>query len=146
LAFNGRPPVQVASIARQLQEILEAAEKENLGCRPDEPVAIGISGGRLRIAFMHPDMARFFGPAWQMPIGAGSPEGGEQIVVIAQRTSDHRLHLHPLNAKFRESISHVPADDAVMFPGAEIGDWHSYEQFGTRMSPFAARREQAATP
>ncbi len=131
---DGRPAVQVASIARQLQEIVDTAEREGLGCQPDEPVAIGISGGRLRIAFMHPDMARFFGPAWQMPIGAGSREGGEQIVVVAQSTDDRRLHLYPLNAKYRESINHVPADDEVMFPGAEIGDWHSYEQFGTRMS------------
>ena len=131
---DGRPAVQVASIARQLQEIVDTAEGEGLGCQPDEPVAIGISGGRLRIAFMHPDMARFSGPAWQMPIGAGAQDGGEQIVVVAQPTSDRRLHLYPLNAKYRESINHVPADDEVMFPGAEVGDWHSYEQFGTRMS------------
>ena len=34
------------------------------------PAAIGISGGRFRIAFMHPDMGRFYGPAWQMPAGS----------------------------------------------------------------------------
>ncbi|MBI5692952.1 MAG: NTP transferase domain-containing protein [Verrucomicrobia bacterium] len=129
-----RPPAQVASIARQLQEILDTAQREKLGCQPDEPIAIGISGGRLRVAFMHPDMSRFFGPAWQMPIGAGSAEAGEQIVVLAQPTNDRRLHLYPLDAKYRESINTVPADDEVMYPGAEIGDWHSYEHFGTRMS------------
>lgn len=129
-----RPPVQVAAIARQLEELLAANEREKIGCDPDAPVALGISGGRLRIAFMHPDMARFYGPAWQMPIGAGSPDGGEQIVVLAQSTQDHRLHLFPLNAKFRESINHLPADDAAMFPGQNVSDWHSYEGFGTRMS------------
>lgn len=129
-----RPAAQVASIARQLQEIVETVHRERLGCQPDDPVAIGISGGRLRIAFMHPDMSRFFGPAWQMPIGAGSAEAGEQIVVVAQSTNDHRLHLYPLDAKYRESINAIPADDDVMYPGAEIGDWHTYENFGTRMS------------
>ena len=36
--------------------------REKLAFQPDRPVGIGISGGRLRIAFMHPDMVRFFGP------------------------------------------------------------------------------------
>jgi CTP:molybdopterin cytidylyltransferase MocA len=129
-----RPSVQIAAIARQLEELLTANEQEKLGCDPDAPVALGISGGRLRIAFMHPDMARFYGPAWQMPIGAGSPEGSEQIVVLAQSTKDHRLHLFPLNAKFRESINHLPADDAAMFPGQNVSDWQSYEDFGNQMS------------
>lgn len=129
-----RPAGQVASIVRQLQELIEAAAKEKLGWRPDQAVAIGISGGRLRIAFMHPDMGRFFGPAWQMPIGAGDMHGGEQIVVFAQQASDRRIHLFPLDPKYRENINNVPADDDVMYPGAEISDWHSYEGFGTRMS------------
>ena len=129
-----RPAGQVASITRQLQELLEAATREKLGWRPDQAVAIGISGGRLRIAFMHPDMGRFFGPAWQMPIGAGDVHGGEQIVVLAQQASDRRIHLFPLDPKYRENINHVSADDEVMYPGADISDWHSYEGFGTRMS------------
>jgi bifunctional UDP-N-acetylglucosamine pyrophosphorylase/glucosamine-1-phosphate N-acetyltransferase len=78
----GRPAVQVASVALQLEELLAGNKRDKLGCEPDAPVAIGVSGGRLRIAFMHPDMGRFFGPAWQMPIGAGSAGGGEQIVVL----------------------------------------------------------------
>ena len=71
----GRPAGQVASIARQLEELLSAARREKLGFDPGRPVGIGISGGRLRIAFMHPDMVRFYGPAWQMPIGAGDEAG-----------------------------------------------------------------------
>ncbi|MBI5767197.1 MAG: NTP transferase domain-containing protein [Verrucomicrobia bacterium] len=130
----GRPKNQIASIARQLAEIVESDAREKLGCAGADPVAIGISGGRLRIAFMHPDMGRFFGPAWQMPIGAGSEASGEQIVVVAQATDDRRLHLYPLNPKYRENINHLAADDEIMFPGAEIADWHSYEHFGTRMS------------
>ena len=129
-----RPPAQVASIARQLRDLLETAERENLGCDPAAPCALGVSGGRLRVAFMHPDMARFYGPAWQMPIGAGSPTGGEQIVVLAQPAADRRLHLYPLDARFRESINHLPADDEAMFPGQQVSDWHSYEGFGTRLS------------
>ena len=77
---SDRPGGQVASIARQLNELDTAIVSEQLGFDPDRPVAIGISGGRLRIAFMHPDMGRFYGPAWQMPIGAAAdPTGAEQI-------------------------------------------------------------------
>jgi len=129
-----RPPGQVASIARQLQELFDTAAREKLLWQPDKPVALGVSGGRLRIAFMHPDMGRFFGPAWQMPIGAGNAKGGEQIVVLAQEADDRRIHLYPLDPKYRENVNHVSADDEVMYPGAEISDWHSYEGFGTRMS------------
>ncbi len=129
-----RPPGQVASIARQLTDLWEANRREKLGFNPDEPIALGISGGRLRIAFMHPDMGRFFGPAWQMPIGAADAQGNEQIVVLAQCATDHRIHLFPLDPKFRETINSVEADGDAMFPGAEVSDWHSYEGFGTRMS------------
>ncbi len=131
---TGRPPVQVASIARQLQELMAAAAREKLGFRPDRPVAIGVAGGRLRIAFMHPDMQRFFGPAWQMPIGAGTPEGDEQISVLAQPADDRRIHLYPVNPKYRESINFISSDNDVMYPDERISDLHTYEEFGTRMS------------
>ena len=101
---------------------------------PDRPVGIGISGGRLRIAFMHPDMVRFFGPAWQMPIGAATPQGEEQIVVLLQSADDGRIHLFPINPKYRESINFVPSDNDVMYPGEDVSDLHTYEEFGTRMS------------
>lgn len=130
----GRPAVQVAAIARQLEELTAAAIKERLGFKADRPVAIGVAGGRLRIAFMHPDMQRFFGPAWQMPIGAGTPEGDEQIVVFTQAAHDRRIHLFPINPKYRENINHVAADSDAMYPGEDIADLHAYEEFGTRMS------------
>jgi hypothetical protein len=129
-----RPAGQVASIARQLGELVLTAQRESLEFRPDRPVGIGISGGRLRIAFMHPDMVRFYGPAWQMPIGAGDVFGEEQIVVLAQETDDRRIHLFPTNPRYRESINFVPSDSSVMYPGEDISDLHAYEQFGTRMS------------
>ena len=129
-----RPPGQSASIARQLRELTEAAVREKLAFEPDRPVAIGISGGRLRIAFMHPDMVRFCGPAWQMPIGAGDAEGGEQITILAQSAADRRIHLFPMNPQYRETINFISADDEVMYPGEEISDLHRYEQFGTHMS------------
>ena len=53
----------------------EGLEEEALGFQADAPVGIGVSGGRVRIAFMHPDMGRFYGPAWQMPIGARDEAG-----------------------------------------------------------------------
>ncbi|MFB3830158.1 MAG: NTP transferase domain-containing protein [Bryobacteraceae bacterium] len=130
----GRPAGQVASIARQLQELMAAAAREKLGFKPDAPVAIGISGGRLRIAFMHPDMMRFFGPAWQMPIGAGDAAGGEQITILVQSSEDRRIHLYPVNPQYRESVNSVASDNEVMYPGEEISDLHAYEEFGTRMS------------
>ena len=129
-----RPHSQVQSIARQLGELIEAVMKEKLAFDPAQPIGIGISGGRLRIAFMHPDMTRFHGPAWQIPIGAGSEEGEEQIVVLVQGAEDRRIHLFPLNPKYRENINSIASDDEVMYPGEEISDLHSYEEFGTRMS------------
>jgi len=129
-----RPAVQVAAIARQLEELLGAASREKLGFVPSQPVAIGISGGRLRIAFMHPDMTRFFGPAWQMPIGAGDPEGEEQIVLLAQSAENGQIQLFPTNPKYRENVNYIASDIAVMYPGEEISDWNTYEEFGTRMS------------
>jgi hypothetical protein len=37
---------------------------------------------------MHPDMVRFYGPAWHIPIGAGDMEGDEQIIVMIQIAND----------------------------------------------------------
>ena len=130
----GRPTAQVLSITRQLEELMAAAEHGASEFKGDSPVAIGISGGRLRIAFMHPDMARFFGPAWQMPIGAGHGYGDEQIVLLAQAGNDHQIHLFPTAPEYREIVNSIPADVEVMYPGEEIVDMHGYEEFGTRMS------------
>jgi molybdopterin-guanine dinucleotide biosynthesis protein A len=129
-----RPAGQVASIACQLEELQAGNGRDRLGFRPDAPVGIGIAGGRLRIAFMHPDMTRFFGPAWQMPIGARDAGGREQIVVAAQASDDGRLHLRPMDPRYQESIEAVPSDSEVMYPGEDISDWQTYEGFGTRVS------------
>lgn len=129
-----RPPGQIASIARQLGELVSTVEHRKLGFKPDEPVGIGISGGRLRIAFMHPDMNRFFGPAWQMPIGAGCSSGDEQILVLVQTADDRRIHLFPTNPEYREKTDFVPSDDDKMYPGDDISNVHAYEEFGTQMS------------
>ncbi len=134
LIVTDRPVVQVAAVARQIEELVRTASRERLGFKPDEPVALGISGGRFRIAFMHPDMGRFFGPAWQMPIGAGDPAGEEQIVLAVQSAGDCQIHLFPTNPRYRESVNFIASDTAVMYPGEEISDWHTYEEFGTRMS------------
>lgn len=132
--ITDRPPAQVAAIARQVTELVTAAAQENLGFADDQPVALGITGGRLRIAFMHPDMARFFGPAWQMPIGAGDAAGDEQIVLLVQPANDGRLHLYPLNPDYRERLNFLPADNEAMYPDEAIADLHQYEVFGTHMS------------
>lgn len=129
-----RPAGQVASIARQLEELASAVSREKLGFRPDRPVAVGMAGGRLRIAFMHPDMQRFFGPAWQIPIGAGEAAGDEQIVLLTQGADDRRIHLYPLDPRYRESVNFISADHEVMYPDEDISDLHTYEAFGTRMS------------
>jgi hypothetical protein len=131
---TGRPPGQIASVARQLEEMMEMIRKEKLDFEPDKPLGIGVSGGRLRIAFMHPDMARFFGPAWQMPIGACNESGDQQIVVMIQSASDGRIHLTPMNQKFRETINYIPADYEFMYPDEKVSDINAYEKFGTRMS------------
>jgi NDP-sugar pyrophosphorylase family protein len=129
----GRTREQSLAIARQIQEIVQTASIEELDFSPDAPVAIGVSGGRMRIAFMHPDMSRFFGPAWQLPIGAGSEEGNEQIVVLAQEGGDGRVHLFPIDPNYRERVNQV-ANDESAYPGKDVEDVHAYEGFGTQMS------------
>ncbi len=132
--IKDRPAGQVASFARQLAELLEGEQREGLRFEPDAPVAIGLSGGRLRIAFMHPDMARFYGPAWQMAIGAADEQGREQVAVLVQEADDRRIHLFPMDPRYRESVNALPADDPEMYPGSQVSDLHAYEVFGTRMS------------
>ncbi len=129
-----RPAEQVESIARQLEELQNLIRNERLDLKADRPVGIGISGGRLRIASMHPDMVRFFGPAWQMPIGAGTAAGSEQIVLLAQRANNRQIHLFPANPEYREDINAIPADNSAMYPDESVSDLHAYETFGTRMS------------
>ncbi|MCP5110917.1 MAG: hypothetical protein GY953_08795, partial [bacterium] len=130
--LEGRPAAQAASIARQLRQLMAASADSAF--EPEKPVAIGVSGGRLRIAFMHPDMVRFCGPAWQMPIGAGDAEGREQIVILLQPSDDQRIRLSPLEQQYREIVNFISADTEVMYPGDEVRDLHQYEQFGTQMS------------
>ncbi len=134
-----RPPIQAAAIARQLRALIEGAAREDLGFAPDRPVAIGVAGGRLRIAFMHPDMARFFGPAWQMPIGAGHADGSEQIVMLVQASNDGSIRLHPIESRYRERLSSIAADLDAMYPGQDVIDPNTYEAFGTRMSETLLR-------
>ena len=131
---EGRPAGQIASIARQLNELASEVSREKLPFEAGSPVGIGISGGRLRIAFMHPDMVRFYGPAWQTPIGAGDAAGDEQVVVLVQGADDRRILLFPVKPEYRESVNFVPSDIEAMYPGNEISDLHMYEDFGTRMS------------
>jgi hypothetical protein len=132
--IDERPSGQVQSIIRQIGDLLSMIKSEKLSFEPDKPVGIGISGGRLRIAFMHPDMSRFFGPAWQMPIGARNENGEEQVIVILQSAEDGRIHYVPMNQQYRESINFIPSDFNAMYPGEEISDMNAYEKFGTRMS------------
>ncbi len=129
-----RPVGQVAAIAAQISELLEMAHRDRLGYDDRQPVSLGISGGRLRIAFMHPDMGRFFAPAWQMPIGAADATGREQIVVMLQKADDGAIHLFPADFEFREKLNMLPADNEFMYPGEEVTDWYSYEGFGTHMT------------
>ncbi len=131
---KGRPAGQVESIAAQFEELWKAAEGAHLGFAADKPVALGVSGGRFRIAFMHPDMGRFYGPAWQTPIGAKNEAGREQVVIAVQESDDRRIHLYPTNEEFREKLDSIASDDASMYPGEEIIDWYSYESFGTQLA------------
>ena len=119
-----RPEGQVSSIASQLEELAHMVQRERLGLDPDRPVGIGISGGRLRLAFMHPDMVRFYGPAWQMPIGAVDQDGDEQIVMLVQPSDDGRMHLYPLDRIYRENRDDVDVDMDCMYPGTAITDVH----------------------
>ncbi len=134
LIMSGRPAGQVASIAKQLNKLMALIQKKKLPFEPGKPIGIGIAGGRLRIAIMHPDMVRFYGPAWQMPIGAGDSSGEEQIVILIQESEDHRIHLLPRKKQYREYINSISADDDAMYPGEDISDMITYEKFGTKMS------------
>ncbi|MDD5676618.1 MAG: NTP transferase domain-containing protein [Kiritimatiellae bacterium] len=130
----GRSAGQIASIACQLHELQNSTSTEEAGFSPGLPLAIGISGGRFRIAFMHPDMGRFYGPAWQMPTGAADAKGREQIVLLAQAAADGQIHHFPANPKFREKTDSIPADDPRMYPDETVNDVYKYEEFGTRMA------------
>ncbi len=132
--ISERPKGQSAAIVQQLEELISTIKEEDLEFEANRPVSIGISGGRLRIAFMHPDMGRFFGPAWQLPIGAADANGKEQIVILMQEASDRFIHLFPIDPKFRESVNILPSDNEIMYPGNKISDLHSYELFGMNMS------------
>ena len=68
-----RPEGQMRAIASQLHDLC------SVELEADREVGIGIAGGRLRIAFMHPDMVRFYGPAWQVPIGSPDALARHQI-------------------------------------------------------------------
>jgi len=129
-----RSPGQTASIAAQLRELLQADAREEIPFAPDRPVAVGVSGGRFRIAFMHPDMGRFFGPAWQMPTGARDASGREQIVLLAQPTEDRKIHHLSTQAAFREKVNSVAADDPAMYPADDVDNIYKYEAFGTRLA------------
>ncbi len=130
----GRTAGQTASLAAQLRELLQTAEREDACLRPASPVAIGVSGGRFRIAFMHPDMGRFFGPAWQMPTGAADAAGREQLVLLAQQADDGKIRHLPTQPAFRERVSAVPADTPSLFPPDDIDSVNKYEAFGTRLA------------
>ena len=129
-----RSPGQTASIVAQLRELLQAAEREEAGYTPESPVAIGVSGGRFRIAFMHPDMGRFFGPAWQMPTGAADVSGREQIVLLAQQTEDGKIYHLPTLPVFREKVNSIAADNPAMYPSDDVDSIYKYEAFGTHMA------------
>jgi hypothetical protein len=129
-----RTPGQTASIVGQLRELLHAAQQEEASLYPERPIAIGVSGGRFRIAFMHPDMGRFFGPAWQMPTGAADADGREQIVLLAQQSEDGKISHLPTQPVFRERVNSVPADTPAMYPPDEVDSVTKYEAFGTRMA------------
>lgn len=129
-----RPVGQVASLRRQLAELWNAAQDKKLGFQFASPVAMGAAGGRLRIAFMHPDMGRFYGPAWQTPLGAKDEEGTQQILLLVQEADDRRVHLNPLNPLYQESVDFIESDWDEMYPDLSVSDWYSYEEFGTKMS------------
>lgn len=131
---KGRSAGQIASIARQLEQLYYYLLKKETGFQPDKPIALGISGGRLRIAFMHPDMERFYGPAWQMPIGAKNEDGDEQIILLLQKTENNRIHLYPVNPRYQEKIDSVPSDNKWLFPSDDVNNLHTYEAFGSRLS------------
>ncbi len=135
LIAAARPAGQIESIANQLQELVaQPTIGDHCPLGEAEPVGIGICGGRLRIAFMHPDMGRFFGPAWQMPIGAADQSGREQIVVLMQRANDEEIRFSPANPAFREQCNSIDAGTECMFPGTDVVDLHRYELFGTSMA------------
>lgn len=123
-----RPEGQLQAIARQLHDLC------SVDLDPGREVGIGISGGRLRIAFMHPDMVRFYGPAWQVPIGSRDALVRHQIVALVQPRDDGTVALSALNPFYRDDSAVLPADAPWAYPGPEVTDWYAYESFGTRMS------------
>ena len=135
-----RPLGQAASIARQLTQLMRVALRPDAGFELAGPVAIGVCGGRARLAFMHPDMARFLGPAWQMPTGAKDASGDEQIVLLLQGTSDHAIHFHSLVEKYGEPCASLPVVEDVFSPHVGIADVYGYEHFGLNLSDWVSEQ------
>jgi hypothetical protein len=125
---SDRPEGQLRAIAWQLHDLC------SVELDPDRSVGIGIAGGRLRIAFMHPDMVRFYGPAWQVPIGSPNAIARHQIVALVQSRKDGMVALSALNQFYRDDSAVLPAGEPWMYPGPDVTDWYGYETFGTRMS------------
>ena len=123
-----RPEGQMRAIASQLHDLC------SVELEADREVGIGIAGGRLRIAFMHPDMVRFYGPAWQVPIGSPDALVRHQIVALVQRRGDGMVALSALNQFYRDDSAILPGCEPWAYPGPEVTDWYGYEAFGTRMS------------
>ncbi len=129
-----RPTGQVAAIASQLEALAQMVQRQKLAIDPHLSLGIGISGGRLRLAFMHPDMVRFYGPAWQMPTGGNNSDNDEQIVVLTQANDDGEICIYPEDHDYRENVNRIDADMACMYPDETITDLHAYESFGTQLS------------
>ena len=122
-----RPGGQVGAMAEQLDTL--AAQPFD----PEAPVGIGVAGGRLRLAFMHPDMVRFYGPAWQMPIGSADGREHHQIVAVVQAAADEHVCLSVLNPTYGGDPERIPSTESWQYPDGTL-DWHTYEGFGTRLS------------
>ena len=128
------PPAQVASIARQLGDLMSAAAKEKLGIR-SRPAHRHRHFGRAIAHRLHaPGHGAVLRPGVANAHRGGDAQGEEQIVVLLQSADDGRIHLFPINPKYRESINFVPSDNESMYPGEDVSDLHTYEEFGTRMS------------
>ena len=126
-----RPDGQVDSILAQMDDLRRAARDQEFDA--GRRVGVGISGGRLRRLFMHPDMARFFGPALQESIGGRDARDWGQVAVMIQSTDDGKVHLSTDNTLFKETAGWVSADK-IGAPGEEIDNWDKYADFGLAMT------------
>ena len=138
----GRPAVQAASMRRQIEELLTiVVQGEKLAFKRITPwpsASPGAACGLLSCTRTWAASSARLADAdrRRRPVGRRADRHAR-----AGDADDSRIHLYPINPRYRESINFIPADKAVMYPGDMFlrraglrGVRHAHEREGLLLS------------